>query len=127
MVGVIWVIQLVHYPSFKFVKEERFGFFEYFHSLRISWIVVPIMLVELATAVLMVYFAPEIFRTKTEFLLLVLVIIWAATFFLSAPIHKKLHSIFERKLIRKLVSTNWIRTFFWTARGLVLFSLVLEV
>lgn len=33
--GLIWVIQLVHYPSFHFVEDSRFIDFQAFHTQRI--------------------------------------------------------------------------------------------
>ena len=38
MVGVIWVMQLVHYPSFKYVKESDYINFQKYHMGNISYI-----------------------------------------------------------------------------------------
>ena len=35
-VGLIWTIQLVHYPSMKYIPEDRFTEYHNFHSIRIS-------------------------------------------------------------------------------------------
>ena len=40
MVGVIWVIQLVHYPSFHFVELKQYTTFQRFHMARISYVVI---------------------------------------------------------------------------------------
>ena len=56
MVGVIWVIQLLHYPSFHFINDQKYIEFQHFHMQRISFIVVPVMLIELASALLLAYF-----------------------------------------------------------------------
>jgi hypothetical protein len=53
--GLIWTIQLVHYPSMKFVPEERFISFHNFHSKRISILAIPIMLIELITSFVLFY------------------------------------------------------------------------
>ena len=50
MVGVIWVIQLVHYPSFHFINKKDYEQFQDFHMKRITYIVMPTMLIELAPA-----------------------------------------------------------------------------
>ena len=58
MVGVIWVIQLVHYPSFKYVKESDYIIFQKYHMSNISYIVFPVMFTELITA-LLIFFSGE--------------------------------------------------------------------
>ena len=50
LVGLIWTIQLVHYPSFSFVAEDHFLEFHRHHTRSITWVVMPLMLVELALA-----------------------------------------------------------------------------
>ena len=42
LVGLIWTIQLVHYPLFDHVEAERFRDFHRQHSEHISWLVVPL-------------------------------------------------------------------------------------
>ena len=45
---------------------------------------------------------------------------WAVTFFVSVPLHDTLGRGFELSAIARLVATNWLRTFFWTAHALIL-------
>ena len=54
MVGVIWIIQLVHYPSFHFIELKQSTPFQRFHMSRISYVVIPAMLTELFTLILIV-------------------------------------------------------------------------
>ena len=61
MVGVIWVIQLVHYPSFKYVNESDYIIFQKYHMSNISYIVFPVMFTELTTAILIFFFWRKIF------------------------------------------------------------------
>ena len=53
MTGLIWCVQLVHYPLFARVGEGTFSAYEQDHQRRITWIVMPVMLVELASGVLL--------------------------------------------------------------------------
>ena len=77
MAGVIWVIQLLHYPSFHFINEKKYVEFQYFHMRRISFIVIPAMLIEFASASLLAYF----FRSSLTIILLALLLgIWGITF-----------------------------------------------
>ena len=56
MVGIIWVIQLLHYPAFNFIKENDYIEFQHFHMERVSFIVVPVMVLELFSAFMLVYY-----------------------------------------------------------------------
>ena len=115
MVGVIWVIQLVHYPSFKFISRDTYISFQSFHVRRISIIVVPLMIVELITGFLLLVdngFSENILL----FSFLLLLIIWIITALFFSRIHKKLSSGFIEELINKLVFLNWIRTILWSIR-----------
>ncbi len=58
-------------------------------------------------------------------LLLVVLLLWGFTFFVSVPFHEKLvKNGFDRKCIQKLISTNWPRTFLWTIKAAVLFTYI---
>ena len=118
MVAVIVFVQLVHYPLFAQVGAEGFARYEALHTQRISWIVVPLMLVEAATALLLLG-ADVAFASRTERLvgLALVALVWGVTFFLSVPAHAKLAHGFEPEAHARLVSTNWLRTIGWCARG----------
>lgn len=49
MTGVIWTVQIVHYPLFAGVGPDRFLDYARAHTARIIRLVAPVMLVELAT------------------------------------------------------------------------------
>lgn len=120
MFGVILVVQLVHYPLFRFVGSEAFQTYETEHVRRITWIVGPLMLVELATAVLLFWIRPRgvtILQVGLGGGLLVGV--WCATAVLQVPLHRRLADGFSRVLQRQLVRSNWIRTALWGARAVV--------
>jgi hypothetical protein len=50
MLGVILVVQLVHYPLFRHVGAASYATYQAEHVRRITWIVAPLMTTELATA-----------------------------------------------------------------------------
>lgn len=112
LTGLIWVIQLVHYPSFEFV-DGAFVDFHRFHSQRISWIVIPLMLVELASAMALAAENPSHYGLNA----LGVALIWLSTFFLSVPIHNQLVDGKNQELIAQLVLSNWPRTVLWTLRS----------
>jgi len=118
LTGLIWTIQVVHYPSFLWVNQINFKNFEAFHSFRISLIVMPVMILEIITAFLMTslfYKHSDSFLFNINFLLILL--IWASTFLLSVPCHSVLNNGYNESAINRLIYTNWLRTFLWTVRS----------
>lgn len=113
MTGIIWLIQILHYPSFKFIAENRFKEFHSFHSSRITYIVAPVMVVELLTAFALCWSNQAVYTWN--FILVIL--LWALTGFISVPIHNSLSVIYDLKKIDQLVNTNWFRTAIWTFRS----------
>ncbi len=122
MTGVIWIIQLVHYPSFSFISEHKFEAFNKFHQASITYIVMPLMLVEIITGALIFYLAPS---QKIYLLLFFLtILIWLSTFLLSIPYHSELLNGYNADTINKLITTNWPRTILWTLRSSIFIYLL---
>jgi hypothetical protein len=117
MTGLIWVVQLVHYPSFRYVPEKEFQDFSLFHTTKITIIVMPAMLLELASALLISVMTPSIFLWIN---LALNISLFALTFFLSVPLHSKLAEGKNDDAIERLVKTNWPRTLIWTFRTVLL-------
>ena len=119
MTGVIWVIQIVHYPSFHFVEKELYTAFQKFHMNRISIIVIPIMLSELITGLLLLLDK----SSKSSLLItsfVILILIWAITGVFFSKAHNKLIIGYQELVVNQLVVMNWIRTLLWTFRLLLL-------
>ena len=120
MVGVIWVIQLLHYPSFHFINDQKYIEFQHFHMQRISIIVIPAMLIELASALLLAYF----FESSLTIILLALVMgIWAITLIFFTNMHQKLTDGYNHSIVNRLVQINWYRTALWSLRLIILLSI----
>ncbi len=118
MVGVIWIVQVVHYPLFAGVGQAGWPAYEAAHQSSITLVVGPLMLAELVTAVWLVLDPPPGLPRWAVVLGAVLVgVIWASTAFLQVPLHNALGGTFDAGAHAKLVATNWIRTLGWTARG----------
>lgn len=118
LTGLIWTIQIVHYPLFDGVGEEEFVEYHQRHNVQITWLVVPLMLTELLTAILMLGARPPEIPIATVFLGLFLVaVIWLSTAFLQVPQHATLAEGFSSYAYQRLVFSNWIRTAAWTARA----------
>ena len=120
MVGVIWVIQLLHYPSFHFINDKKYIEFQHFHMQRISFIVIPAMLIELASAILLAYF----FRSSLTIILFALLLgVWAVTFIFFTNMHQKLTNGYNQSIVDRLVKINWSRTTLWSLRLIILLSI----
>ena len=120
-VGLIWTIQLVHYPSMRFIPKERFVEYHNFHSIRISFLAMPLMLTELGTS-LMLFYQNYNNAIQTIFLinLVIVVLIWLSTFLIQVPLHNALSKEKQSEKLSKLICTNWIRTILWTARSILM-------
>lgn len=118
MTGLIWLIQLVHYPAFHRVDSKRFSEFESFHSRTITWIVLPVMSMEL---VISIYLMVEMAGTYGWWVGLTNLgtvgFLWIYTLLVSARIHGQLAAGYNEQLVNKLVRTNWARTVVWSLRS----------
>ncbi|MEB3196475.1 MAG: hypothetical protein VKP62_04655 [Candidatus Sericytochromatia bacterium] len=120
MTGLIWLIQLVHYPLFSQVGPERFVAYHHAHSTLITLIVGPVMLLEAATAVyLLAAFVAEPRAWVWWLAGGLLGIVWLSTAFLQVPMHAVLSQGFDPAAHARLVDTNWIRTVGWSARAVL--------
>ena len=121
MVGVIWIIQLVHYPSFHFIELNQYTTFQRFHMSRISYVVIPAMLTELFTLILIIISMDQVDPIILASALL-LIVIWLMTAVFFSGVHQKLTLGYDQVVVEKLVKLNWGRTLLWTLR-LILVSI----
>jgi len=118
LTGVIWVIQIVQYPFFAHVSAENFTKYHDDYRFWITPVVAPPMIIELLSAILLLFYPPAGIDSKLIWLgLFLTLIIWASTFFLQVPLHEKLAHGLNSQTISALVRTNWIRTVCWSLRG----------
>ncbi len=132
MTGIIWFVQVVHYPLFTKIPEEGFVRYEQSHTVRTGWVVAPLMLLELGTAVapLLSWGAGGGFPIASSPLYLAalgcLALIWMSTFLLQVPLHGILEKRPDQKVMLQLSSSNWIRTILWSVRLGLLGSLAMR-
>ena len=118
MFGLIWFVQVVHYPLFVFARTH-FTAFETQHRSLTGLVVAPIMLLELSAATLLLFpfFGVDVWVRWLSFGLLVAV--WLSTFFLQVPMHSLLNYGYFAAAHKRLVTTNWVRTAGWSLRALL--------
>lgn len=120
MVGLIWFVQVVHYPLFGAVGTDGFASYARRHAQLTSWVVGPPMLIEAASALALLFFAPPGVPAFILWLgLALLALIWLSTALFQVPAHTRLQQGFDPVLHQGLVRSNWIRTLAWSGRGLL--------
>ncbi len=122
MLGLIWFVQVVHYPLMGKVGNSSFIEYERAHTRFTSWVTAPPMLIELGSGLLL------LFQHTDSWLWWInaagLLGLWGSTFFIQVPLHNALSQAFDPKNHARLVQTNWIRTIIWSLRALLLLSWV---
>jgi hypothetical protein len=112
MVGLIWFVQIVHYPLFGYVGSKEFGTFHEHHKILITPVVGFVMIVELVTTGILIFQIPVGIPNWTVIVGIILIgFIWISTLFLQIPYHNN--------VLMMLVNTNWIRTICWSLRGII--------
>jgi hypothetical protein len=125
MVGLIWFVQLVHYPLFAAVGEAEFLLYERGHTRRTTWVVAVLMPLEALTAAWLLVDPPaDVDRAPIAVGFALVAAVWISTALWQAPIHGRLSTGFDRVLHRRLVASNWVRTAAWTARGGLVLAMV---
>jgi hypothetical protein len=125
LTGLIWTVQIVHYPLFVGVSSERFVAYETAHSSRITALLAgPWALQGVTTAWLLLTRPPSL-----PLGLIVVSVVLAAvpvvvTLALSVPAHQVLGRGFDAGAHARLVSTNWLRTAAWTLHAVVATALL---
>jgi hypothetical protein len=127
MLGVIWFVQVVHYPLFSRVGTPEFSAYSLKHTRLTGLVVGPPMLLEAATAVALVIWTPSGISPSLVWTGLLLVAgIWVSTALLQAPRHTTLGRGFDPTVHRFLVASNWLRTVLWSLRGLVVLCILYQ-
>lgn len=119
LTGVIWFVQIVHYPLMDRVTAN-FPAFQNAHANRTTAVVMVPMLAELACGLLLIWAAPARIPAWMIWAGLGLIaVIWLSTFLLQVPQHNILSLGFDADAHGRLVATNWVRTAAWSLRALL--------
>ena len=112
MCVVLWLVQLVIYPSFLRVDSSDLLSWHKAYTFRVSFVILPLMFGQLVLVILSVREDPSIL----EWLAFVFVLVcWILTFFVSVPLHRKIEqNDMTRETRQKLIMTNWPRTILWS-------------
>lgn len=118
LVGLIWTVQVVHYPLMALVDGTRFVAYEAAHAPRMAAVVMlPWSLQGLTTAWLLLSPPSDVPSWSIAAAALTAAIPVLVTVGWSVPAHARLGRGFDPATHGRLVRTNWIRTWAWTAHG----------
>ncbi|MBC6994974.1 hypothetical protein QWY85_01215 [Neolewinella lacunae] len=122
---LIWLVQLVIYPAFLHYHGEGFRAWHPVYTRRVTYVVMPIMLGQLA---LYGWLALAPLRWDIGLNLVLVLTAWAITFLRAVPLHGALDTEAEHlPLVAKLIAVNWWRTGLWTVVwGLTIVALLVQ-
>lgn len=125
LVGLIWLVQGVQYPLLARLDPSQAQALHAFHSREITWIVGPVMGLEL-TSSLWLALRPTGAWTATEARVgaALVLLLWASTAFWQVPQHAALGRSWDPTLAQSLVRGNWVRTLLWSLRGLLVLTVL---
>jgi hypothetical protein len=113
LVVLIWMVQLLLYPSFNFYSKQNLVSWHTSYTPRITFIVAPLMLIQLAVAVFRIYID---LRLHYVLFATLVAAAWLVTFFVFIPMHSKIQEGgASHMLMSRLVNLNWSRTLIWSA------------
>src|SRR3989338_3970075 len=125
MVGLIWTVQMVHYPMFIYGKGDD-EFFN-FHARRFALIMIPLMLVEMALSVTLLFFTTLLYLKVLFWVHFIFnVVIWIESLVFQIPDHHRVKKHFSEEHVQVLIHHNWYRTVLWTSKALLAFVIVLS-
>ena len=120
---LIWIIQRIVYPSFIHYNSKDLVNWHKVYTSRLTFIVMPLMLGQLGISIYQLIMEIDLYTVLS---LIIIIVIWVATFLQFVPIHAQISKgKASQKMLDSLVKKNWIRTFLWTV--LFLYSLLVTV
>ena len=117
LAGLIWTIQLVHYPLFALVGAESFPRYEAEHQRRITWVVAPLMLANLGLGI-------AVFAADASLLSAINGALAIGVFAATGLVFSRMHATLDPSGVARLVRANWARTATWTRQVVVALALL---
>ncbi len=112
LVILIWLVQLIIYPSFRYTQTENFLPWHQKYMFLITLIVGPLMFGQAALVLVQLFTTTSVPVIASAILIL---LIWLSTFLQAVPTHDRLAAgNHTAELVEKLILVNWPRTVLWT-------------
>ena len=123
LLGVIIMTQFITYPTFLIIDKNSFNKYHRKYVNIISIIVAPAMVLEIISLIVLVYLSKDFLLVKS---LILLLCIWLTTFIIMVPSHNILSRKNDSKEIKKLININWVRSFLWSVKLIVMLFIYYE-
>ncbi|TDT44907.1 hypothetical protein CLV90_1986 [Maribacter spongiicola] len=112
LVVLIWIVQLIIYPSFTFYNHKNLVLWHKKYTRLIAYIVGPLMVSQLA---LSIYHCITEIEPYQLLKLILIIFVWVITMLQFVPLHNRIiNNEFDHKVLLSLVRKNWLRTTLWT-------------
>lgn len=109
---LIWIVQLIIYPSFTYYEPKNLLIWHSLYTKRIALIVIPLMLGQLATVFLQLYLQ---FNWYSIISVILVLGVWLSTFLQFVPLHNHIaNKAYSAETLYKLKLHNWLRTVLWS-------------
>ena len=109
---LIWAVQLLVYPSFKYLSSSALLRWHRTYTPAITVIVMPLMVSQVVLHVLRLY---DDFSWAYGLLMMTVLSTWITTFIIFVPLHNTISSNdASPETLDKLIAYNWVRTALWT-------------
>jgi len=121
MTGLVWFVQIVHYPLFENVGRSEFKVYHEEHVRRTRFVVLVPMVLELILS-LLIALSPQ---TNGSLAILAWVGVacvcgvWSSTFLWQVPDHDRLGQEFAMTTLRSLLRGNGIRSAIWSIHSVI--------
>ena len=120
LVVLIWMVQLLIYPSFKYYSTTSLLKWHSRYTFNMGLIVIPLMFGQLIIYTVQVFQEQSFFNV---FGMIVVILLWLSTFLQFVPLHQAItNNKFSGNTLSQLVVRYWIRTTLWSI--LFIWSLV---
>ncbi|MDQ8201799.1 hypothetical protein [Pelagicoccus sp. SDUM812003] len=119
---LIWLVQLVVYPSFRYIEKTNFAAWHARYTNAQGFIAGPLMVAQLALALISLGLTKSVHSTSYVALVAAT---WVVTFSRFVPLHRALQRSGKRsETIESLLRLNWLRVGLWSVIALrLLFAL----
>ena len=122
LIGILIITQIISYPSLSSIDKSYFEKYHKNYVNKISYVVIPFMLIEIFSLLYLTYHISDLFMIKS---LLILITIWLFTFICIVPLHNSLSNKRSVDNINSLINYNWFRTILWTIKLVIILFIYL--
>jgi len=125
MAGVGWLVSVVQYPLFAHVGSDTWAAYHGAHRRRITYVVLPAMVAELAGAIGVVLAPPAGIAPAPAWAGLALAAAsWGLTVLVAVPDHERLARGYDPVVGARLTRLHHLRTACWTLHAALACALV---